>query len=69
MIKGVGVSMNRVPKRSLLVIETHKSRATRQEQEIKAIRIGKEGIKLLLFTDSVIDHLLFSISHILGLAD
>ena len=36
------------------MIEIQKSRTMRQEQEIKAIRIGKEGIKLFLFTDSVI---------------
>ena len=32
-------------------------RATRQEKEIKDIQIGKEEVKLLLFTDDMIAYL------------
>lgn len=52
--KGTGVSIYNVLKGSSLTSEIQKSRTIRQEQEIKAIRIGKEEIKLFLFTDSVI---------------
>jgi hypothetical protein len=36
------------------IVSEFLARAVRQEQEIKGIQIGKEGVKLSLFTDDII---------------